>query len=125
MKRQELIDSLPMGLTRTVGRILSFHVGRDNAITKGQLYAHLRESGYRNVKDLGRKTRVAVHELRHSGVIVCTSSSGAGYWLAADYNEAMDFIGEQRGRGADILSTAQRLERAAHEQFKQTPIRMF
>lgn len=125
MKRQELIDSLPMGMTRCVARILSYHIGRENAITKSQLASQLRNNGYQKAKDIHRKIRVAIHELRRSGMLICTSSSGKGYWIASDWNEAQDFIGEMKGRGLDILETARKLEDSACKKYEPQPLRMF
>lgn len=125
MKRQELIDQMPPGLTRTVGRILDFHRGKDNAITKSQLEHTVRMNGYRDTKDLPRKIRIAVHELRNSGMLICTSSSSKGYWIARDYTEAQEFIGEMKGRASDIFTTASKLEKSAFDTFRDRTLRMF
>jgi len=125
MKRQELIDELPAGLTRVVGRIISYHVGRENAITKRELENQVRASLGVKTKSLPRKIRVAVHELRNNGMLICSSSSGSGYWIAEDYGEAAEFIGEMKGRGSDILNTARRMEQNAESKFTQRTIRMF
>jgi hypothetical protein len=125
MKRQELIDELPAGLTRIVGRIISYRVSKENAITKNELLSQVRVLGYANTKNLGRKIRVAVHELRNQGVLICSSSSGAGYWMAANYSEAAEFFGEMKGRGTDIMKTARIMEQAADKQFVDKTIPMF
>ena len=58
-------------------------------------------------------------------MLICSSSSGKGYWIAADYSEAAEFIGEMKGRGTDILSTAGRMEKAANDAFNERTMRMF
>jgi hypothetical protein len=125
MKRQELIDELPVGLTRFVGRIISYRLGKKNAITKDELLQQVQAHGYRNTKNLRRKIRVAVHELRNSGLLICSTSSGAGYWIAANYSEAAECFGEMLGRGTDILKTARKMEDAANKQFVERTMWMF
>lgn len=125
MKRQELIDELPPGLTRIVGRIIGYHKGRENAITKQELLSQVKANGYGNSKNLSRKIRVAVHELRNEGLLICSTSSGAGYWIATDYSEAADCFCEMKGRGTDILKTARKLEETANKKFIDRTMRMF
>ncbi|MFC1936710.1 hypothetical protein ACFLYP_03490 [Chloroflexota bacterium] len=119
------VDLMPVGLKRTVARSLEQRQGEENAIRKEQIISLCKQMGFSQEKNLSRKVRVAIHELRREGWLICSSSSGAGYWLAANHHEAQTFINEMRSRAADISQTIRALERASGEQFQPQPIRMF
>ncbi|MCP4871604.1 MAG: hypothetical protein GY898_23085 [Proteobacteria bacterium] len=71
-------------------------VGRDNAITIGQLRVELHK---RTGIWLGDSTvRAYVHRLQEAGVKVLSSPRAGGVWLAEDEQETMDVLEELRAQ---------------------------
>jgi predicted DNA-binding transcriptional regulator YafY len=78
-------------------------VGRDSAVTLGELADALRVSR--------RQVEQAIHDARLAGVPIVTGSEGA--WLATTAQEAREAASRLRDRAIHQLATAQALERAA------------
>jgi biotin operon repressor len=78
-------------------------VGRDSAVTLGELADALRISR--------RQVEQAIHDARLGGVPIVTGSEGA--WLATGPQEARSAASRLRDRAIHQLATAQALERAA------------
>ncbi len=86
----ELIDNLPPGLERAMLRILEFHKGRENAISRGQLLKDLATHGF---KVHEREARAMINLLRKKGVEICSTGGGdGGYWLAKDSQELEEYL---------------------------------
>lgn len=114
IRRSDVLESLPHGLIRSVGRTLELHVGEDRRISKPDILEALAQLGFKKVDD--RKLRAAIHELRQSGVPILASSGSSGYWLASSRAELDHFIdSELRPRATDLFKTISALESAAAE----------
>lgn len=59
-----------------------------------------------------RSLRMAIKELRDSGIPVCTDSETGGYWIG-DEKEIDRTVKELRARAYKLILTADRLERKA------------
>ena len=67
---QDIIDSMPVGLERSLGRILSQRVGKDNAIERDELLALIRRHpGLEKTQD--RQMRLKIQSLREQGIRIC------------------------------------------------------
>ena len=91
---QKLLLELPAGLKRNILVVLTNHVGLENAITLGGLVTEM-EDFHGAVKDLGRKVRLQIQELRGEGVLICScagSEIGRGYYLPANRKEFDQFL---------------------------------
>lgn len=108
----ELIDELPAGIDRAILRILSFHAGRGDAISRGKLVGDLASMGF-PVHE--REVRLVINQLRKQGVGICsTGGVDGGYWLAADYAELEEFIRREiDARAIDLHEQASAMRRAA------------
>jgi len=95
-----MIEGMPTGLERSVLRVLSYHVGRDSAISRAYLLKNVRS--VMAVDD--RTLRLAVNQLRKAGVMICsTGGKNGGYWLAASPKELNDYLdNEVRARLKDL-----------------------
>jgi hypothetical protein len=108
-----LIDSLPLGLERKILRILSYHTGRENAISRAALLAELARYGfdYTEAKD-DRPVRLAINLLRkEKGIPICSAGGlNGGYWIAKDWDELEDYLNQEvRGRLSDLREQEQAL----------------
>lgn len=100
----ELIASLPPGVDRAILRVLSFHVGRDQAIGRAMLRHEVASLGF-NLHE--RALRAAINQLRKAGQpILSTGGEDGGYWMAAGPDEVQEFIDrELTARIADLAET--------------------
>jgi len=103
----DIISSMPVGLERSLGRILSQRVGKENAIERDELLALVREQpGCKKAND--RQMRKMIQNFREKGIRIChferrveDEQSGKlrtvfGYYLAsneAEYNEFREWYG--------------------------------
>lgn len=112
----ELIDNLPAGLDRAMLRILEFHKGRENAISRGQLVLDLTKHGF-EVHE--REARAMINQLRKHGIEICsTGGERGGYWLATSQEEIQDFTHKElRPRALDLLEQAEAMEKAAEKRW--------
>lgn len=99
---QDIIDEMPAGLERALGRILSQRVGKDSALERGELLALVREQpGCKLTQD--RQMRKMIQTLREKGIRIChcewrekDEENGRGrtmygYYLAANEVEYFEF----------------------------------
>lgn len=97
----DIISSMPVGLERSLGRILSQRVGKANAIERDELLALVREQpGCKKTQD--RQMRKMIQTLREKGIRIChferrvDGKTVFGYYLAgndAEYNEFRQWYG--------------------------------
>lgn len=89
------------------------HRGQDNRISRDGLREAISNRLLRRVGD--RKMRSMIEELRREhdlGALICSSSSGGGYWLAANLDELLASYREERRRAINTMVTArERLRR--------------
>lgn len=113
---KEMIDNLPAGLDRAMLRILEFHKGRENAISRGRLLADLGLMGF-VVHE--REARVCINQLRKEGVEICsTGGSKGGYWMAVSQDEVMEFTeNELEPRAMDLLEQSKAMKAAAERRW--------
>jgi hypothetical protein len=115
---EEMIDNLPPGLDREVSRILDFHVGRENSISRDQFLYELRDHmGFRDTDE--REFRISINQLRKAGLWICsTGGINGGYWLAKDHDELNDWINrEPLARIKDLQDQVNRMRYAAEKQW--------
>jgi hypothetical protein len=110
----KMVDELPAGLDRAVLRVLSFHVGRDQAISRGDLVVAIAQHGYFMHE---RAVRAAINLLRKQGQPICsTGGEDGGYWLAKDWDELDEFIvREFHSRAMDLLEQEGALRKKGEE----------
>jgi hypothetical protein len=112
----EMIKDMPAGLDRAILRVLSFHQGRKQAISRGRLVDDLARLGF-EVNE--RVMRASINALRKAGHLICsTGGEGGGYYLPADWNELEEFIDrELHPRAMDLLEQEQALKASAEKQW--------
>jgi hypothetical protein len=112
----ELINSLPSGLDRALLRTLSFHVGREQAISRAKLIEELAKVGFDYRKE-DRPMRACINVLRKAGHPICsTGGRDSGYWLAANWDELNEYLDrEVRSRLSDLREQEQALAKAARQ----------
>jgi hypothetical protein len=113
---QQLIDSLPAGLDRAILRVLSFHIGRKNAISRRKLVNDLVSMGFDYRKD-DRPVRECINLMRKEGKRICSAGGlKGGYWIAKDWTELDEFIDKElHSRAMDMLEQEKALRKAAEE----------
>lgn len=114
----EMIREMPAGLDRAILRVLSFHRGKSNAISRDDLLAQLK--GY--TKD-ERIMRACIQEIRKRGdpeiSLICSMGGiGGGYYLADNHDEVMEYIDhEVDPRAFDLLEQSKALRTAAEKRW--------
>ena len=113
---KQMIADLPHGLDRAILRVLSYHVGRENAISRQDLLEAVASHGF-IVQD--RQLRLAINEQKKQGVMICsTGGVNGGYWLAANWSELQEYIDrELHSRAMDLLEQEQALKAAAEKRW--------
>jgi hypothetical protein len=113
---ESMVSELDPGLERAVLRKLSFHVGRDNAVSRQELTKSVHLMGYRVDE---RAVRLVINQLRKQGVPICaTGGHQGGYWMAADWQELEEFLDrEHRARIKDLSEQVTALTRAGRERW--------
>ncbi len=115
VKYDELIADMPAGLDRSVLRVLSWHVGLAQTISKLQMLADLAAMGF-VVED--RQLRRQIQMLRKEGHLICASSGAGGYYLADSLDEYAAFAdSEYRSKIVDMSTTLAAMDRAAQAKF--------
>jgi len=89
-----LIATMPAGADRAVLRVLSFHIGLDNAIKKSDLMSECARIGT-HFSDERQVRSVIVEKLRKRGVLICASSGDSGYFIASTLQEYLEFRGRE------------------------------
>jgi len=109
------IIAMPPGLERLVLRILTYHVGKDQAIGKPELLAELAKAGMPAAE---RQARAAITSLRKQGKLICSSSGEGGYYLAQSIEEYAEFAQvEYRSKIADMADTLRAMDDGARNIF--------
>ena len=96
-------------------RILRAHVGRDHPIS-ARLIALL--LGHPDGRYADRPVRATIRKLRRDGrLILSTTETPAGYFLAANAEEWRRYGHSMRRRAFDLLATVRAMEETAGAQF--------
>ena len=86
----DYITQMPAGLDRAILRILSFHEGAENAISRVMLKGDCGRNGF-HINE--RTMRAAINHLRKQGHPICsTGGEGGGYYMATSRAELDDYI---------------------------------
>lgn len=103
-------------LGRAIIGVLSYHVGRSNAIGRDQLVERLSAQGHRAQE---RVVREAIKRLRRDGHLICSMpGNDGGYYMAADHKEFTDFDRmEFSAKISDMNETRRAMLEAARRQF--------
>jgi predicted DNA-binding transcriptional regulator YafY len=111
-----MISAMPTGLDRTLFRVLSFHVGKKNAIGRASLVEKISWNGF-DVSE--RQARQCIHDLRRAGHLICSMpGESGGYFLAASLDEFREFCErELHPKAIDMLETESAMKEAARQQF--------
>ncbi len=102
--------------------ILSHHTGINARISRGDLCRTL-NGQLRVIMGIGnkipdRKMRILIAELRTTttaGAMICSSTDGGGYFMAADLVELKKFLDIERRRGKTIIDQVNLQERHAQQ----------
>lgn len=115
---QAMIADLPAGLDRAILRVLSYHVGRDQAISRQALVKELAAVGFDYRKD-DRQLRLAISQLRKHSCPICSAGGiGGGYYLAENWNELNEYLKtEVHARAMDLLETEKAMRSGGVELF--------
>ena len=105
---------LPMGLDRTLLRILDYHKGRGMAIGRYALVHQCKQMGF-PVHE--RVIRAQINELRKAGTPICsTGGEDGGYWMAEDWHELLEYIEREiHSRAMDLLEQEKALKLAGEK----------
>ena len=86
----DYISQMPAGLDRAILRILSFHEGSSNAISRFSLIMECASHGF---PESDRQIRACINMLRKAGHPICsTGGEGGGYYMATSRAELDDYI---------------------------------
>ena len=98
----DILASLPSGLDRAILSILRFHKGRENAIARDDLLEMLYMHGW---ETSDRVMRAQINLLRKDGHLICSAGGrGGGYYIAFNWSELEDYIGQElHPRAMDLL----------------------
>jgi hypothetical protein len=107
---------LPVGIERAMIRLLDFHVGREQAISRGDMLGALKSLGFRVSE---REARSVINLLRKEGYLICsTGGEGGGYWLGANWQELNEYLErELHSRAMDLLEQEKALKNAAEQRW--------
>ena len=109
-------------LHNVILEVLKGHAGKENRIGRRFLRSRIsmkitgRATGLR-INPTDREMRQAIKDLREEGHLICSSSGSGGYWMAADYGEAMDIEIDYRKRALSCLMTASKIRKSARKYF--------
>ena len=98
----DILANLPSGLDRALLSIFRYHQGRDNAVPRSDLLEHLKSMGWQTSD---RVMRAQINLLRKDGHLICSAGGrGGGYYVARNWSELEDFIGQElKPRALDLL----------------------
>jgi hypothetical protein len=101
----------PFGLERTVLTVLQGCVGHENAISRSRLLSIVQSSHSRATD---RQLRACINAMRKDGCMICsTGGEDGGYWLAASWNELVEFLDREIiARLTDLAEQRSALEKA-------------
>lgn len=112
----ELVNGLEPGLDRAVLRVLAFHIGRENAISRGKLRTDVANHGFAVHE---RALRACIGLLRKAGQPICsTGGEDGGYWLGTSIGEVQDYVDHEiNSRIKDLAETKEGILRGARERW--------
>ena len=119
----DILANLPSGLDRALLSIFRYHQGRENAISRDDLLDHLKSIGW---ETSDRVMRAQINLLRKNGHLICSAGGhGGGYYLARNWSELEDFIGQElRPRAMDLLEQEKALKVGAKRVFGENSTQM-
>jgi DNA-binding transcriptional regulator PaaX len=111
-----LIDAMPAGLERSILRTLSYHPGRERAISRTDLVQAVASLGF-DVNE--RVVREAIKGLRRAGHLIGSAAGeSGGYYVCVSLEEYEDFDRQEfEAKISDMSLTRAAMKRAAREQF--------
>ena len=112
----DILASLPSGLDRALLSILRYHRGRNNAVPRDDLLVKLKMSGWTTGD---RVMRAQINLLRKDGHLICSAGGhGGGYYLARNWSELEDYIGQElHPRAMDLLEQEKALKVGAKREW--------
>ena len=110
-------ENLPAELLGAVQHVLTFHVGRRNAIPRFELVREVNRITSREYSE--RQVRAAVNALRKQGhLILSAGGADGGYWMAKSRKEVEEFlVREVRSRYRDLVEMEKAIRAAADRVF--------
>jgi hypothetical protein len=110
------VATLPAGAERAVYRVLSYHVGLEQAIQKPDLQVACMALGTKFSDE--RQLRLTIVKLRKAGVPVCSSSGDSGYFLAGSMEEYREFRNREYAKKiTDMRETMGAMDKSVREMF--------
>lgn len=116
---QNIIDDMPVGLERAIGRLLSSRVGIENKLERGEMLNILRSQSWIG-KVTDRQMRIAIQSLRGKGLRICHAESREdidgkkqvvyGYYLAANDLEYYDFRNQYMSYANTIFNNVRAMD---------------
>ena len=112
----DILANLPSGLDRALLSIFRYHQGRDNAVPRADLLAQLKMMGWQTSD---RVMRAQINLLRKDGHLICSAGGrGGGYYVARNWSELEDFIGQElHPRAMDLLEQEKALKVGAKREW--------
>lgn len=110
------LSKIDPGFARSLQTILQFHRGKENAVPRSDLLEKLKMAGW----DTGDRTmRGQINLLKKKGALICSCGGhGGGYYLARDWGELEDYIGQElRPRAMDLLEQEKALKAGAFSEW--------
>ena len=120
-KYEEILNTMPEGLDKQVLSILSYHVGRENAITRKGLISAIDGkpfSGDIQTSSLDRQIREAISGLQETTLIISDSGKG-GYYIPANMEEVKDYTSEITSRARELENKARNILALAESEFNK------
>lgn len=115
----KMLDDMPQSLERVILRILTFHIGKQNAIKNADILKEIHDAAFLlNVSDkhASRTVRSEMANLRKQGIMACYGDSG--YYLAANASELNEYQQRQlTSRIKDLSDQNMGLTKAGRELF--------
>ena len=110
------LDNINPKFTRALLSTLQLHIGKNNAIPRSDLLEKLKMMGW-EIPD--RAMRSQINLLRKQGALICSCGGhGGGYYIARDWSELEDYIGQElRPRAMDLLEQEKALKTGARREW--------
>ncbi len=117
-----LIDNLPVGIDRFILRALSFHKGKENAVSRAALLDDMHRYGMNDE----RQMRALINRLRKEGHLICSAGgTSGGYYLPASMDEYQEYRDrELHPRALDLLEQEKAMDKAAERQWGSISLQM-
>lgn len=111
-------------LVSAIIRVMFYHVGSDNRISRTDMMAELRSQGFVQSE---RTVRMAISELRRKFGIPIAGTGGinGGYWMLKDRQEADDYMKVQlHDPGTNLLEQESAIRKGAERWFSGDQLRL-